>query len=56
MSRNREIQFAFSDRHGKIQYCYSKVHICNFGEEDDESVLDAGDDFFVTEWIRKKEL
>ena len=37
------------DRHGKIQYCYSKVHICNFGEEDDESVLDAGDDFFVTE-------
>ena len=32
------------DRHGKIQYCYSKVHICNFGEEDDESVLDAGDD------------
>ena len=37
------------DRHGKMRYCYSKVHICDFGEEDDESVLDAGDDFFVTE-------
>ena len=37
------------DRHGKMQYCYSKVHICDFGEEDDESVLDAGDDFFVAE-------
>ena len=42
------------DRHGKIQYCYSKVHICNFGEEDDESVLDAGDDFFVTELDTKE--
>ncbi len=30
------------DRHGKLVYRYSKVHICNFGEEDDESVLDAG--------------
>ena len=37
------------DRHGKLQYRYSKVHICDFGEEDDESVLDAGDKFFVTE-------
>lgn len=37
------------DRHGKMRYCYSKVHICDFGEEDDESVLNAGDDFFVTE-------
>ncbi len=27
MSRNREIQFAFFDRHGKIQYCYSKKSI-----------------------------
>ena len=44
----------FFDRHGKIQYCYSKVHICNFGEEDDESVLDAGDDFFVTELDTKE--
>ena len=34
------------DRHGKMRYCYSKVHICDFGEEDDESVLNAGDDFF----------
>ena len=31
------------DRHGKLQYRYSKVHICDFGEEDDEGVLDAGD-------------
>ena len=28
------------ERHGKLVYRYSKVHICNFGEEDDESVLD----------------
>lgn len=27
----------------------SKIHICNFGEEDDEGVLDAGDDFCVEE-------
>lgn len=37
------------DRHGKMVYRYSKVHICDFGEDDDESVLDAGDDFFVEE-------
>ena len=37
------------DRHGKLQYRYSKVHICDFGEADDESVLDAGDEFIVTE-------
>ena len=37
------------DRHGDLKYRYSKVHICNFGEEDDEGVLDAGDDFFVEE-------
>lgn len=37
------------DRHGKLQYCYSKVHICDFGEDDDEGVLDAGDDFPVEE-------
>lgn len=37
------------DRHGKLQYRYSKVHICDFGEEDDESVLDAGDSFFVAD-------
>lgn len=35
------------DRHGKLVYRYSKVHICDFGEDDDEGVLDAGDDFYV---------
>ena len=35
------------DRHGNLKYRYSKVHICNFGEEDDEGVLGAGDEFFV---------
>lgn len=35
------------DRHGILKYRYSKIHICDFGEEDDESVLDAGDEFFV---------
>ena len=37
------------DRHGKLQYRYSKVHICDFGEEDDEGVLDAGEAFFVAD-------
>lgn len=37
------------DRHGKMLYRHSKVHICDFGETDDEGVLDAGDDFFVAE-------
>lgn len=37
------------DRHGKSVYKYSKVHICNFGEADDESVLSAGDEFTVAE-------
>ena len=37
------------DRHGERMYRYSKVHICNFGEDDDEGVLDAGDDFCVAE-------
>ena len=37
------------DRHGNLQYRYSKVHICDFGEEDDEGVLDAGDAFFVAD-------
>ncbi|MCR4771301.1 MAG: carbon-nitrogen hydrolase family protein [Oscillospiraceae bacterium] len=37
------------DRHGKLQYRYSKVHICDFGEADDEGVLDAGDGFFVAD-------
>ena len=37
------------DRHGNLKYRYSKIHICDFGEEDDEGVLDAGDDFFVEE-------
>ena len=35
------------DRHGILKYRYSKIHICDFGEEDDESVLDEGDEFFV---------
>ena len=37
------------DRHGKLQYRYSKVHICDFGEADDEGCLDAGDNFFVAD-------
>jgi predicted amidohydrolase len=37
------------DRHGKLQYRYAKVHICDFGEADDESALDAGDSFFVAD-------
>ena len=37
------------DRHGRLQYRYSKVHICDFGEGDDEGVLDAGDNFFVAD-------
>ena len=37
------------DRHGSLKYQYSKIHICNFGEEDDEGVLDAGDEFYVEE-------
>lgn len=37
------------DRRGKMVYRYSKVHICDFGEDDDEGVLDAGDGFFVEE-------
>lgn len=35
------------DRHGKLVYRYSKVHICDFGEDDDEGVLDAGDHFIT---------
>ncbi len=37
------------DRFGKLVYKYSKVHICDFGESDDESVLCAGDEFPVAE-------
>ncbi len=37
------------DRHGKLQYRYAKVHICDFGEPDDEGVLDAGDEFMVAD-------
>ena len=37
------------DRHGSLKYRYSKVHICNFGEEDDEGVLAPGDEFFVVD-------
>ncbi len=35
------------DRYGRLAYKYSKVHICDFGEPDDESVLCAGDEFPV---------
>jgi len=37
------------DRHGKLVYRYSKVHICDFGETEDEGVLSAGDRFFTGE-------
>lgn len=42
------------DRHGKLVYRYSKVHICDFGEDDDEGILDAGDDFYVGELDTKE--
>lgn len=42
------------DRHGKLVYRYSKVHICDFGEDDDEGILDAGDDFCVEELDTKE--
>lgn len=42
------------DRHGRLQYRYSKVHICDFGEEDDEGVLDAGDTFFCCRLRHKR--
>ena len=37
------------DRYGKLVYKYSKVHICDFGEPNDESVLCAGNKFPVAE-------
>ena len=42
------------DRHGKLVYCYSKVHICDFGEDDDEGGLDAGENFYVEELDTKE--
>lgn len=42
------------DRHGKLVYRYSKVHICDFGEEDDEGVLDAGDSFITEDLDTQK--
>lgn len=42
------------DRHGKLVYRYSKVHICDFGEEDDEGVLDAGDHFITKDLDTRK--
>lgn len=42
------------DRHGKLVYHYSKVHICDFGEDDDEGILDAGDAFCVGELDTKE--
>lgn len=50
-SRNTVCLF---DRHGKLVYRYAKVHICDFGEDDDEGVLDAGDNFFVGELDTKE--
>ena len=44
------------ERDGKLVYRYSKVHICNFGEEDDESVFDAGDNFCVEDLDTEKGL
>lgn len=41
--RNSVVLF---DRHGKQKLHYSKVHICDFG---DERMLSSGDDFYVTE-------
>ena len=35
------------NRRGHLVYKYSKVHICDFGEPNDESVLCAGDNFPV---------
>ncbi len=40
--RNSVILF---DRRGERQFLYAKVHTCDFG---DESVLESGDDFYVT--------
>lgn len=34
------------DRKGALQYCYAKVHTCDFGEE---CRLDSGEDFFVSD-------
>lgn len=42
------------DRHGKLVYRYSKVHICDFGEDDDEGVLGVGDRFFTEELDTKE--
>lgn len=42
------------DRHGKLKYRYSKVHICDFGEPDDEGALTAGDAFPVAELETKE--
>ena len=42
------------DRHGKLQYRYSKVHICDFGEPDDEGVLSAGNEFFTADLDTKE--
>jgi len=41
--RNTAVLF---DRFGQKLYSYSKVHICDFG---DEARIDAGDDFYVSE-------
>lgn len=39
------------DRKGVLQYCYAKVHTCDFGEE---CRLDAGEDFFVSDLDTEK--
>lgn len=42
------------DRRGDLKIRYSKVHICDFGEEDDEGVLDAGEGFFTEDLDTKQ--
>lgn len=42
------------DRHGNLVFKYSKVHICDFGEDDDEGVLGAGDGFITEDLETEK--
>ncbi len=46
-SRGPKNSICLFDRYGRLVYKYSKVHICDFGEPDDESVLCAGNEFPV---------
>lgn len=42
------------DRHGKLVYRYAKVHICDFGEADDEGILTPGNSLPVEELDTKE--